>query len=180
MYANSSRTSLCLTVTRPPFLHPNACSTENFAPHPSHFFGKSTNSNPYLILKLSLNAPFDRLIPLTMSGMMDNHPPVFFPRSVMRIWRGVMLVARRSREAWWDVELRSRASTRPACIACWWSLMCHPSPVSRALVRTAVHSLDEVWLWGAAVVGFGSPMPAFLTGSEVRARRPLGIACGVC
>ena len=43
-YANSSRTSLCLTVTSPPFLHPSACSTEDFAPHPSYFLCNNNSS----------------------------------------------------------------------------------------------------------------------------------------
>ena len=57
--------------------------------------------------------------------------------------------------------------------------MCHPSPVRRAWVRTVVQSLDEVWEWGAEVVGFGSPIPDFLTGSEVRVRSSGGMARGV-
>ena len=56
--------------------------------------------------------------------------------------------------------------------------MCHPSLVSRALVRIVVYSLEEVWLWGAVVVGLGRPTPAFLTGREVRVRRPGGISRG--
>jgi len=39
--------------------------------------------------------------------------------------------------------------------------------------------LDEVWLCGAEVVGFGSPIPDFLTGSELWVRTSGGMARGV-
>ena len=80
--ANSSLVSLCLPTTNPPSLHANACSTENFAPHPLHFCGSPSNAIPYLICILSLNSSLNSDRPLTMVGIMDSHASVSLALSV--------------------------------------------------------------------------------------------------
>jgi len=53
----------------------------------------------------------------------------------------------------------------------WWSAMVSRVPLSRESARTAVHTLDVMWLLSADSIGFGMPTPVNLARRERMVRR---------
>ena len=78
---NSSLISLYFPRTNPPSLHCNACATVSLHPQPSNFIGRSSISNPYLILNPSLSSYFERDGSFTTVGIIESQAHVSVLRS---------------------------------------------------------------------------------------------------
>ena len=140
--ANSSFNSSCLPTTNPPCLHASACSTENYAPQPSHFRGNPSNAIPYLIRIPSLNSSLDSESPLTVVGMMDSHAPVSLALSVFLRMRGRITWSRGVRERRERSMLDAFAFFLPSCMVVVWDRLLNSCLPRRELVRTEVHAVD--------------------------------------